>query len=68
MVWRNASDLPTHYYTPTVGHPAAQDFIRFSEDKNILFQSDPPDMYKISYKLQDSAVSRSSGSALPVNQ
>nr|WP_297169035.1 glycosyl hydrolase [uncultured Dysgonomonas sp.] len=66
MVWRNASDLPTHYYTPTVGHSAAQDFIRFSEDKNILFQSDLPDMYKSSYKLQDSGVIRGSGSALPV--
>lgn len=50
MVWRNASDSPHHYYTPTVGHPAAQDFINFSKDKNILFQSDLPDMYKSSYE------------------
>ena len=29
LVWRNAWDIPTHYYVPIPGHPEADDFIRF---------------------------------------
>lgn len=46
MVWRNAHDMEHHYYTPTKGHPAEYDFIRFSKEPNILFELDLPDMYK----------------------
>ncbi|WP_165043247.1 glycoside hydrolase family 26 protein [Dysgonomonas sp. ZJ709] len=46
LVWRNASDSPTHYYAPTIGHPAEDDFRKFYEEPNILFQSKLPNMYK----------------------
>ncbi len=36
-VWRNAHDLPAHYYTPYPGHPAASDFRRFYESPHIWF-------------------------------
>lgn len=46
MVWRNASDMEHHYYSPTKGHPAEEDFIEFCAQDDILLQSDLPDMYK----------------------
>lgn len=46
LVWRNAYQSPTHYYAPTVGHAAAEDFKTFARNKNILMESDLPDMYK----------------------
>lgn len=48
MVWRNANDMEHHFYTPTKGHPAEKDFLLFSKEPNILFESDLSDMYKIS--------------------
>lgn len=45
MVWRNAHDLPEHYYTPTGGHPAVDDFKIFLEQDNILLQRDLIDTY-----------------------
>lgn len=47
MVWRNARDIEHHYYTPTVGHPAAEDFRKFYESDNVLFIDELPNMYKI---------------------
>ena len=44
-VWRNANDIGNHYYTPTKGHPAAEDFKIFCKQDDILLQKDLPSMY-----------------------
>ncbi|GAA0881888.1 glycosyl hydrolase [Sphingobacterium siyangense subsp. cladoniae] len=38
LFWRNAyeKDKPNHYYVPYKGHPAASDFKKFANKKNIL--------------------------------
>lgn len=46
LVWRNASDMKHHYYVPTVGHIAADDFKEFTKSDVILMENDLPDMYK----------------------
>lgn len=46
LVWRNATDLPHHYYVPTNGHPEEEDFIKFTQSKTIVLMSDLPDLYK----------------------
>lgn len=46
LVWRNASDNPTHHYAPDKGHPAAEDFIKFCNDERIIMENNLPDMYK----------------------
>ena len=46
LVWRNAHPNPTHNYAPDKGHPAEQDFKRFTESENILLENDLPKMYK----------------------
>lgn len=45
MVWRNAHDMPDHYYAPFPGHPAEKDFIKFYDDDYTWFESDLPDLY-----------------------
>lgn len=42
LFWRNAweTDKPNHYYVPFKGHPAADDFIKFVEEENILTNKD----------------------------
>ncbi len=45
MVWRNACDIPTHYYAPFPGEPSCPDFIKFRNDGFVLFADDLPDMY-----------------------
>lgn len=47
MVWRNASDKPTHFYAPFVGHPAVPDFIKFYEDEAVIFESEMPKIYDL---------------------
>jgi mannan endo-1,4-beta-mannosidase len=47
MVWRNAVDLPNHYYTPYPGHPAVDDFKKFYENSSVIFQNTVPDMYHV---------------------
>ncbi len=47
MVWRNASDMPTHYYAPYTGHPSSDDFVKFYKDKSILFESELPKIYDL---------------------
>lgn len=46
LVWRNAWDLPHHYYTPYEGHPAEADFRAFCNDGYILLERDMPAMYQ----------------------
>lgn len=48
MVWRNTNDMEHHFYTPTKGHPAEKDFLLFSKEPNILFESGLSDIYIIS--------------------
>lgn len=36
-VWRNAHDNPRHFYTPYPGHPAADDFKSFANNKSMVF-------------------------------
>ncbi len=47
MVWRNASDIPNHYYAPFLGHPAAPDFVKFYKDNYTLFESELPKIYDL---------------------
>ncbi|MDR2362787.1 MAG: glycoside hydrolase family 26 protein [Prevotellaceae bacterium] len=46
MLWRNAFDLPNHYYAPFPGHPAVPDFMKFYKNEKIIFQNMIPEMYK----------------------
>jgi len=49
MLWRNAHDMAHHFYVPYKGHPAENDFIKFYNNKNILFEDDMEkiDMYSL---------------------
>lgn len=50
LVWRNANeatDRTGHFYGPYVGHPSAEDFVKFHNDPKILLENDLPDMYSI---------------------
>lgn len=46
LVWRNAYEKPDHYYAPYPGHPSCDDFRKFRELPDIIFESEMPDMYK----------------------
>lgn len=46
LVWRNAHNSPTHYYTPEKGHPAESDFREFAESETVLLENNLPNMYK----------------------
>lgn len=46
LVWRNAYDLPGHYFVPYPGHPAGKDFIEFKNLPDILFENELPQLYK----------------------
>lgn len=35
-VWRNAHNIPTHFYTPFKGHKAAKDFFKFCKNKKVI--------------------------------
>ncbi|MBP1676372.1 MAG: Mannan endo-1,4-beta-mannosidase [Bacteroidetes bacterium] len=43
LLWRNAYTIPTHYYVPFPGHPAADDFRKFAESPLILLNSEVND-------------------------
>jgi len=48
LVWRNTNaetDRVDHYYAPYPGHPAEEDFLRFSRKTDILFEDDLPNLY-----------------------
>jgi mannan endo-1,4-beta-mannosidase len=40
LVWRNANDIPTHFYAPFPGQASVPDFIRFYKDSSTFFLSD----------------------------
>lgn len=46
LVWRNAFDIPGHFYAPYPGHPSENDFIQFKNRMDILFETELPDMYQ----------------------
>lgn len=46
MLWRNAYDMPHHFYVPYKGHSAEDDFIKFFNSPNVLFEDNIPEMYK----------------------
>jgi len=50
LVWRNAHDMPHHYFAPFPGHPAEKDFIKFYKDNYTWFETDLSDLYKIKKK------------------
>ncbi len=48
LVWRNANletDRQDHYYAPYPGQVSAEDFVRFREDRFVMFEDDLPDLY-----------------------
>lgn len=47
LVWRNAYDIPRHYYAPYPGHPAGNNLKKFMALPDVLFESELPDMYKL---------------------
>lgn len=40
LVWRNAREIPGHYYAPYPGHASEKDFIDFYNDPKTLFSRD----------------------------
>ena len=46
LVWRNAHDNPTHHYAPDKGHPAEENFRKFTDSETILLERDLPNMYE----------------------
>lgn len=40
LVWRDAYNMPNHYYVPYPGHAAADDFVEFYKLPRTLFQGD----------------------------
>ncbi len=45
LVWRNAHDIPNHYYAPYPGQVSAEDFINFYKNPKTLFCRDIPNLY-----------------------
>ena len=52
MVWRNAHNIPTHFYAPFPGQPSAEDFIRFRNDPYTLFENDIKGIYSADFKIE----------------
>lgn len=50
MLWRNANDIPTHYYVPTKGHPAAADFKQFCQSADIILLNNSKLIYNSALK------------------
>lgn len=46
LVWRNAYDIPNHYYAPYPGQLSVDDFVTFYQHPKILFSKDIPNLYK----------------------
>ncbi|MGV8963556.1 MAG: glycoside hydrolase family 26 protein [Candidatus Saccharimonadaceae bacterium] len=45
LVWRNARELPNHYYAPFPGQKSADDFVKFYDKPKTLFIEDLPNLY-----------------------
>lgn len=55
MVWRNANaetNRKDHFYVPYPGHPAAPDFLYFTQHPIIWMEDDLPDLYRIFGKIK----------------
>jgi len=50
MLWRNADDIPTHYYVPTKEHPAAADFKQFCQSADIILLNNSKLIYNSALK------------------
>ncbi len=48
MFWRNAYDIPDHYFIPYPGHPAADDFKAFIDKKSVFSLKEIGDVYNLS--------------------
>lgn len=46
LVWRNAHDIPNHYYAPYPGQVSADDFVKFYDNPQTLFCRDLSNLYK----------------------
>lgn len=45
LVWRNAHDIPNHYYAPYPGQVSANDFVKFYENSKTLFCNNIRNLY-----------------------
>lgn len=45
LVWRNAHDIPNHYYAPYPEQVSANDFVKFYENPKTLFCNDIRNLY-----------------------
>ena len=45
LVWRNAHDIPNHYYAPYPGQVSANDFVKFYENPKTIFCNDIRNLY-----------------------
>jgi len=52
LFWRNADQK--QHFLPAPGHPAADDFIKFTKNKRILMLNNIPDLYKHYKKIKPS--------------
>ena len=51
MVWRNAHDIPTHFYAPFPGQKSADDFVKFRNHNYMLFGDDIKNIYSKNFKI-----------------
>lgn len=45
LLWRNAHDIPNHYYGPYPGQKSEKDFMKFYNNPKTLFLNDIPNLY-----------------------
>lgn len=45
LLWRNAHDIPNHYYGPYPGQKSEEDFVKFYNNPKTLFLNDIPNLY-----------------------
>lgn len=45
LLWRNAHDMPEHFFVPFPGQPSSTDFVKFYNDRKTLFLSDVNGLY-----------------------
>lgn len=39
LLWRNAYNMPEHFYAPFPGHPSSEDFVKFVNKTDIIMQN-----------------------------
>lgn len=45
LLWRNAHDMPEHFFVPFPGQPSSTDFVKFYNDRKTLFLHDVNGLY-----------------------